>query len=233
MKKCPKCGNPSYDGAPVCGNCGYKFPKPKVVAPKEELIFNKEQPQVKKEEEDTETVIGIIKKNRYLIGIIVFITLIVICAIVLSGSGNNTNSITADGNAKYSDAGFSFSYPATWKKINQSDAERDGAIFFKNDNNTVIEFYNVTSDATSLKEIVQQRISNAQQNGSYVDTVRTITLDDRNSSEIIIETAGGDYERYITMFSKGELYVFKISGDSVNSVTSPDIESAINSADIA
>ena len=28
------------------------------------------------------------------------------------------------------------------------------ADFFKNDNNTVIEFYNVTSDATSLKEIV-------------------------------------------------------------------------------
>ena len=39
MKKCPECGNPSYDGAPVCGNCGYKFPKPKVKAPIQEDIF--------------------------------------------------------------------------------------------------------------------------------------------------------------------------------------------------
>ncbi|WP_305515600.1 zinc ribbon domain-containing protein [Methanobrevibacter sp. V14] len=47
MKKCPECGNPSYDGAPICGNCGYNFPKPKVVAPKSEDIFQKE-PKVEK-----------------------------------------------------------------------------------------------------------------------------------------------------------------------------------------
>ena len=46
MKKCPECGNPSYDGAPVCGNCGYKFPKPKVAA-KRESIFEG-QPRVEK-----------------------------------------------------------------------------------------------------------------------------------------------------------------------------------------
>ena len=40
MKKCPECGNPSYDGAPACGNCGYKFPKMKPSAPKKE-IFDK------------------------------------------------------------------------------------------------------------------------------------------------------------------------------------------------
>ena len=46
MKKCPECGNPSYDGAPACGNCGYKFPKMKPSAPKKE-IFDK-APEKKK-----------------------------------------------------------------------------------------------------------------------------------------------------------------------------------------
>ena len=43
MKKCPECGNPSYDGAPVCGNCGYNFPKPKIKARKKDSIFQNEQ----------------------------------------------------------------------------------------------------------------------------------------------------------------------------------------------
>lgn len=55
MKKCPECGNPSYDGAPVCGNCGYNFPKPKVVAPKSEDIFQQE-PKKKKASDDEDTV---------------------------------------------------------------------------------------------------------------------------------------------------------------------------------
>ena len=253
MKKCPKCGNPSYDGAPFCGNCGYKFPKPKVVAPKEESIFAKEQPKVKKEKSKVkkekpkavekktddndnnydDSVIGIIKKNKLLIGAIVIVTLIVICGIILTAPSHDNHPVTTSDNGKYSADGVSFNYPKTWKKLNDTDPEREGAVFFKNDNNTVIELYNVTSNATSLKEITQERISAAMQNGSYIDTVRTITIDGRNSSEIIIENADGNYDRYISMLSKGELYVFKISGDSVNSVTSPDIESAINSADIA
>ena len=47
MKKCPECGNPSYDGAPACGNCGYKFPKMKPSAPKKE-IFDKAPEKKKK-----------------------------------------------------------------------------------------------------------------------------------------------------------------------------------------
>ena len=39
-EKCPECGNPSYDGAPVCGNCGYKFPKPKVSLLLVQIILN-------------------------------------------------------------------------------------------------------------------------------------------------------------------------------------------------
>ena len=231
MKKCPKCGNPSYDGAPVCGNCGYKFPKPKVVAPKEETIFNN-KPKVVKDTDDESTV-GIIKKNKRLIAVILIITLIVILAIVLTGSNNNTSSLASNSNAKYSEGEFSFNWPEDWNKINESDAEHEGAIFFKNNNDTVIEFYNVTSDAASLKEITQQRINNAQQNESYVDTVKTITLDGRNASEVILERTDGNYDRYISMLSKGELYVFKIHGNSINAITSQDIESTINSADIA
>ena len=35
------------------------------------------------------------------------------------------------------------------------------------------------------------------------------------------------------MFSDGKLYVFKVTGDSVNTITANDIEQTINSADIA
>ena len=58
MKKCPECGNPSYDGAPVCGNCGFKFPKQKVAAPKGEDIFQKERKEKKTSNEES-TINGV------------------------------------------------------------------------------------------------------------------------------------------------------------------------------
>ena len=233
MKKCPKCGNPSYDGAPVCGNCGYNFPKPKVTAPKEESVFQ-ERPKVKKDSNDESTV-NILKQNKLKIGIILLITIIVICAIVLSGTGNNTSTspITTNSLVKFSEGDFSFQYPEKWKEINLTDEEHSGAKFFENNNSTIIEYYNVTSDSATLKDITQQRISYAQENGAYVELVETITLDGRNASNIILENADGDYTRYVSMFSDGELYVFKITGDSINSITSDEITSMLNTADIA
>ena len=134
---------------------------------------------------------------------------------------------------KYNDGIISFDYPKTWKVLNVSDEERDGGVFYKNDNNTIIEYYNVTSDATSLKQINQERISYAQESGDYVERVETITIDGRNASDMIFENANGNYTRYVTMFSDGELYVFKMSGDSVNSLTSQDMQTVLDSAHIS
>jgi hypothetical protein len=50
---------------------------------------------------------------------------------------------------------------------------------------------------------------------------------------MLLENANGDYTRYVSMFSDGKLYVFKITGGAENSLTSQDIENAISSADIA
>lgn len=64
MKKCPECGNPSYDGAPACGNCGYKFPKMKPSAPKKE-IFDK-APEKKKNNLATKKVqLKSLKKTKF------------------------------------------------------------------------------------------------------------------------------------------------------------------------
>ncbi|WP_305515602.1 hypothetical protein [Methanobrevibacter sp. V14] len=134
---------------------------------------------------------------------------------------------------KYTSGDFSFKYPSSWKSINLTDIEHPGAIFFQNKNNVTIEYYNVSNDSNSLKEITQNRISTAQTNGDYVELVETITLDGRNASNILLENADGDYTRYISMFSDGKLHVFKITGDSENSLSSEDIESTISSADIA
>ena len=81
--------------------------------------------------------------------------------------------------------------------------------------------------------MAQGIISYAQGNGDYVELVETITLDGRNSSNIILENVDGDYTRYVSMLSDGQTHVFKITGDSLNSVNSEDINGAINSADIA
>ena len=233
MKKCPKCGNPSYDGAPVCGNCGYNFPKPKVKAPKEESVFQ-ERPKVKKDG-DNESTLEIIKANKLKIGIILLITLIVIFGIVLTSTGNNNSKspvVPTSGLIKYSEGDFAFQYPNTWNETNLTDEEHPGAKFFEDNNGTVIEYYNVTSDSPSLKEITQQRISNALDKGSYIDLVETITMDGRNTSNIIFENADGDYTRYVSMLSDKDLYVFKITGSSENSVTSDEITSMLNTADI-
>jgi uncharacterized Zn finger protein (UPF0148 family) len=88
VKKCPECGNPSYDGAPVCGNCGYKFPKAKVVAPKSEDIFQKE-PKEKKDSNNEDTV-SIIKSKKLIIGAILLITIIAICVNTESDSIQTT-----------------------------------------------------------------------------------------------------------------------------------------------
>jgi hypothetical protein len=117
--------------------------------------------------------------------------------------------------------------------VNGSDAEHPGAIFFQDEDNVTIEYYNITSDAKSLKEITQQRITYAQGQGDYVELVETITLDGRNSSNILLENANGDYTRYVSMFSEGKLYVFKITGSAENSVDSEAINNVLNSADIA
>ena len=231
MKKCPECGNPSYDGAPICGNCGYKFPKPKVDTPKREDIFQKEK-KVEKSSND-ESTINILKQNKLIIGIIILITLIVICGIILTGSNNNSSTIQTNDLVEYKSGDFSFKHPGNWEEFTGNDSDHPGAKFFKNKNNVIIEYYNTTSDATSLKEITQERINYAQSNGAYVDLVETITLDGRNSSNMILENADGNYTRYVSMFSDGKLYVFKINGESVNAVTSDDINTMINSADIA
>ena len=235
MKKCPECGNPSYDGAPVCGNCGYKFPKQKVVAPKSEDIFQQE-PKVKKDANDEDTI-SIIKNNKLIIGAILLITLIVICGIVLMGTGNNSNSsspLQATANAmEYSTGDFSFKYSDDWKEINETDVEHAGAKFFQNEDNVTIEYYNVTSSADSIKEISQGILTSAQGKGAYVELVETITLDGRNASNIVLEDADGDYTRYVSMFTEGITHVFKVNGDSMNAVSSEDVDSVINTANIA
>ncbi len=241
MKKCPECGNPSYDGAPVCGNCGYKFPKPKVAA-KRESIFEgqprvekktkKEKPEVKKPSNEP-SVLDIIKEKKLIIGIILLITLIVICGIFITGSNKNTTTSVMSGDlVDYNAGDFSFKYPKDWEQVNLTDSDHETAIFFK-DNNTIIEHYNISSSATSLKEINQQRISRALSDGDAVELLETVTLDGRNGSNIILEDTDGNYTRYVSMFTDGELYVFKITGDSINSITSDKINAMINSANIA
>ena len=235
MKKCPECGNPSYDGAPVCGNCGYKFPKPKMKVHREESIFE-EKPKEKSKEKKTsneESVIEIIKQKKLIIGTILLITFIVICGIVITAPNNNTSSTIQTGDLIDYDAGdFAFKYPKAWEPVNLTDSDHETAIFFKNENNTIIEHYNISSSASSLKEINQDRISHAIASGDSVELLETITLDGRNASNIILENADGNYTRYVSMFTDGKLYVFKVSGDSINAITSSNINDVINTADI-
>lgn len=236
MKKCPECGNASYDGALVCGNCGYKFPKPKVTQPKKADIFQ-EEPKEKSIEKSSNqlSTLEIIKEKKLIIGVIILITAIIICGIVIYGNSNQSLSNdenTNDNTVKVSEAGFTFSHPTSWSKINGEDNDHENAIYFNTGNNTIVEYYNVTSSYTSLKDITQERISYAQENGDYIDSVQTITLDHRNASDIVLEDSNGNYIRFVSLFSDGKLYVYKITGDSANNVNSPVINSVLNTSHI-
>ena len=134
---------------------------------------------------------------------------------------------------EFKEGEFSFKYPSSWKETNGSDIDHPGAKFYDNNANAIIEYYNVSSEFSTVKEITEQRITYAQSQGDSIELVETVTLDGRNASNIILENADGDYTRYVSMFSDGKLYVFKITGDSVNTVTADDIQQTINSADIA
>ncbi|WP_458402981.1 PsbP-related protein [Methanobrevibacter sp.] len=234
MKKCPECGNPSYDGAPVCGNCGYKFPKPKAAVRREESIF--QETQREKKSSNDESIVDILKEKKLIIGIILIITFIVICGIIITGNnGNNSNiasTIQSGDMIKYDQGDFSFAYPSSWQQINQTDEDIEGAVFFQDENNTVIEYYNISSDASSLKDINQERISYALENGNAIELVETITLDGRNASNMIWENADGNYTRYVSMFTDGKVYVFKATGSSINAINSEGIDNLIKTADI-
>ena len=227
MKKCPECGNPSYDGAPVCGNCGYKFPKPKVKAPVQEDIFE-DRPIINKSE-NGESTIDIIKDNKIVIGAILLITLIVIGIIIATGPSNDT--ITAvNGTNKYADANFTFSYPSEWKEVNGSDELHSGAIFFEGNNGTEIEYYNLTSDFSSISELNTQRATAAQGNNANINTIQSIQINGQDASDAIFENSDGSFTRYVSLLQKGKLYVFKIDGKTVNDVTSGEIESVLQTA---
>ena len=250
MKKCPECGNPSYDGALACGNCGYKFPLPKAKTPKKETnIFKKDEKKTETKKVEKKPILGdkkkenkqpqeestiqIIKDNKIIIGAIILVTILVICGIVLLG--NNTQdkntTITTD-LVKVSEAGFSFSIPSSWKEISGNDTAHPTAKYYDAGNDTTVEFYNITSSYKSLKEINSDRLTQAQQNKDYVNTVETLTIDERNASNIILENSNGDYTRYVSIFSDGKLYVFKITGSSLNNVNSTAINDAISTSHI-
>lgn len=227
MKKCPECGNPSYDGAPVCGNCGYKFPKPKVKAPVQENIFE-DRPIIDKSGNE-ESTLQIIKDNKIVIGAILLITLIVIGIIIATGPSNDTTT-DVNGLNKYSDANFTFSYPSAWNEGNGSDELHSGAIFFEGSNGTEIEYYNVTSDFSSISEINTQRASAAQGSNANINTIQSIQINGQNASDVILENSDGSFTRYVSLLNNGNLYAFKIDGKTIGDVTSGEIESVLQTA---
>ena len=229
MKKCPECGNPSYDGAPVCGNCGYKFPKPKVKAPMQEDIFE-DRPIIKKNENEQSTI-EIIKDNKIVIGTIILITLIVIGIIIATGPSHN-NSTNADGLKKYSDANISFSYPSIWKDANGNDELHPNAVFFEGSNGTGIEYYTVTGGFSSIYDINAQRISSTQDGSAHINTIQPLKIDGKDTSNVIIESSNGTFTRYVSIPNNGNLYVFKVNGKSLNDTTSSEIESVLQSVHI-
>jgi hypothetical protein len=229
VKKCPECGNPSYDGAPVCGNCGYKFPKPKVKARKEEDIFE-DRPIVNKSGNEPSTL-DIIKENKLVIGAILLITIVVIGIIIATGP--TTDSTTKiDGLNKFSDAKISFSYPSNWNEINGTDELHEGAIFFEGSNGTTVEYYNVTSEFSSIYEINSQRISAAQESGDKINTVLLGEVNGTTTSNIILENYDGNFTRYVSFLTDSDLYVFKINGKTLNDVSSNEIETVLSSVHI-
>ena len=230
MKKCPKCGNPSYDGAPVCGNCGYNFPKPKTTVPRSEDIFLQEPK--KEKTSNNEDTLTIIKENKVVIGIILIVTIIIICGIVLAGMNNSNSTLNNDDLIEYNANNFSFKYPKSWKVLNSSDVNYAGAKFFQNENNVTIEFYNTTGTDVSLKLVAQDIIDYAQNNAAYVELVETIQLDGSNSSNIIIENPDGNFTRFVSMFNNDQIFVFKITGKNIDLLESEDINATLMTADI-
>ena len=229
MKKCPECGNPSYDGAPVCGNCGYKFPKPKAMIQKEENIFKESPKQVKKGNEPSTT--DILKENKLAIGAIFIITLIVIGIIIATGPSGDNVTTQIDGANKYSDAGISFTYPSTWSETSGYDESHEGAVYF-NASDAAVEYYNVTSDISSIYELNNQRVSYALESGFNIDTVQTLDSNGTYTSDIILEDGNSGFTRYVTILSGDKLYVFKIDANSLNNVKSSEIESVLQSVHI-
>jgi len=219
VKKCPKCDNPSYDGAAKCGNCGYKFPKPK-----QQIEAEKAK---KKESGDDEDIKTILIDNWKLIGAILLITVIAISAIVLTGSGNN-GGIGDNEDNTFSGSGISFTYPLNWKMTN-STSDKDGSTIFKSSTGNTIEYYNASAGSTSLHDLTEQRISNAQYFGSSIVHIIPTSVDNSNGTDIVMKNTDGSYSRYVSILNNGVFQVLKIDGKSIDDVNSDEINNVIKS----
>ena len=193
----------------------------------------------KKSEEEVSTNQSVLNKiSRRTIGIFVII-IIALAIIVAAGglieSGNHHQSTPILGPGNYTSADVVFSFPTNWTHYNSTSGESNqGEIAFRTGDGTVIGFSCVNNSKITLNDIKNSINHTAHSLKGKIISVENITINGENATDIVINTTGHGYSRYICVIHDNTYYTWVINNHKsenlyLSAVYTPEINKMIES----
>ncbi len=204
-------------------------------------VFDDVKSVFKDHDEDEKTEYGfsfLNKISRRTIGI--FVIIIIALAIIVAAGGlleSNSHHQNAPtlGPGNYTSAEVVFSFPTNWSHYNSTNGESNqGEISFRTDDGTVIGFSCVNNSRITLKDITNSINQTAHSLKGKIISVESITINGENATDIVINTTGHGYSRYICVIHDNTYYTWVINNHKsdnlyLSAVYTPEINSMIES----
>lgn len=178
------------------------------------------------------------KISRKTIGI--FVIIIIALAIIVAAGGliessnHHQNSPTL-GPGNYTSAEVVFSFPTNWTHYNSTSGESNqGEIAFRTEDGTVIGFSCVNNSKITLNDIKNSINHTAHSLKGKIISVENITINGENATDIVINTTGHGYSRYICVIHDNTYYTWVINNHKsenlyLSAVYTPEINKMIDS----
>ena len=169
--------------------------------------------------------------------IAIFVVLVAILAIILVVVGLTAFSgeTTQIGPGNYSGNNVAFSYPTNWSQYNNTGGNTDaGEVAFRTPDKTVIGFSCINSSDITLDNVVSSINQTAKSLDGKIISVNNTTIDGENATDVVINTTGHGYSRYISVIHDGTYYNWvinnaKSSNPYLNSTDTTEINKMISS----
>jgi ribosomal protein L37E len=145
--------------------------------------------------------------------IAIFVIIVALLAIIVAAAGLTMTSNTSHvGPGNYSNDHVAFSYPTNWSQYNSTSGNSDqGEVAFRTPDKTVIGFSCINNSEITLDDVKNSINQTAKSLDGKIISVDNITIDGENATDIVINTTGHGYSRYISVIHDGTYYNWVIN----------------------